>query len=81
VRLDRLRVLPDAHQVLAGLDVHSLLSSSPGPQGCDAETLDDDALLAELGQDRPRDDDITVLRHVRPYAERQSPDEVANRVP
>jgi len=81
VRLDRLRALPEAHELLAGLDAHALLASSPGPQGFDAETLDDDALLAELGQDGPSDDDITVLRHVRPYTERQSPDEVANRVP
>jgi len=81
VRLDRLRALPEAHELLAGLDVYGLLASSPGPQGFDAETLDDDALMAELGLDGSTDDDITVLRHVRPYAERESPDEVANRAP
>jgi len=81
VRLDRFRALPEAHVLLAGLDAHGLLALSPGTQGFDAEALDDDALLAELGQDGPSDDDITVLRHVRPYTERQSPDEVANRVP
>lgn len=81
VRLDRLCALSEAQELLAGLDVHGLLTSSPSPHGFDAEALDDDALLAELGLDGPGDDDITMLRHVRPYAERQSPAEVANRVP
>lgn len=84
VRLDRLRALPEAHELLAGLDTHGLLASSSGPQSFDAETLDDDALLAELGQGEPAtsaDDDITVLRHVGPYEERESSEEIANRVP
>jgi hypothetical protein len=79
VRLDRLRALPDAQELLAGLDVHGLLASSSGPRGFDAGTLDDDALLAELGIDQMTDDDITVLRHVGSYEERRSAEEIANR--
>ena len=61
VRLDRLRALPEVHELLAGLDVHGLLASSPGPTGFDADTLDDEALDAELGLDQTVDNDITVL--------------------
>jgi hypothetical protein len=81
VRLDRLRQLPEAPRLLAALDVHGLLKAPNQQQAVPLETLDDDALLAELGVGQPKEDDITVLRHVRPYEERQSPEEVANRVP
>ncbi len=81
VRLDRLRQLPEASQLLAGLDIHGLLRQPEHSQAAPAEALDDDALLAELGIGQPKEDDITVLRHVRPFDERQAPEEVANRVP
>jgi hypothetical protein len=79
VRLDRLRALPEAHELLAGLDTHGLLASSPSPHSFDAETLDDDALLAELGVGEPAEDDITVLRHVSTTEERRQAEEIANR--
>jgi len=63
------------------LDVHGLLKQPDEPQTAPVEALDDDALLAELGIGQPKEDDITVLRHVRRFEERQSPEEVANRVP
>ncbi len=81
VRLDRIRALPEAHELLTGLDVHGLLASSPGPQGFDAETLDDDALLAELGVGEPEEDDITVLKHVTSHEEKRAAEEIANRTP
>ena len=60
VRLDRLRALPEARDLLPGWTPMALLASSPGSQGLDAETLDDEALLAELGVDAiRRGDDIT----------------------
>ena len=45
VRLDRLRTLPEARELLAALDTQGLLTDSHET----TTTLDDEALLAELG--------------------------------
>lgn len=77
VRLDRLRALPEARELLAGLDGHGLLHGgdmSTGP----ADELNDDALLAELGIDAPPADDITRLRNVRPTGERKAAEDIAD---
>ena len=77
VRLDRLRVLPEAVALLAPLDRQGLLASS-APASLSAEDLSLDDLAAELG-DVPQGDDVRVLRHVRPYEERRAAEEIANR--
>lgn len=82
VRLDQLRLLPEAAQLLAGLDSAGLLASRVnGRAGLD--DLDADALLAELGVqgETAGQGSITDLRHVRPYAEINAAKEVANRTP
>jgi hypothetical protein len=82
VRLDQLRKLPEAHTLLAELDKPGLLSEAPATP-VDVDELDEDALLAELGVSSDPSDhaDITVLRHVRPLAERQAAEEIADRTP
>lgn len=82
VRLDQLRRLPEAQALLAELDGHGLLSG-PAAASVDANDLDEDALLAELGVgDGPADqNDITVLRHVRSRAEKRAAEEIADRTP
>jgi hypothetical protein len=82
VRLERIRKLPEAHSLLAGMDTPGLLESAL-PATSSADNLDEDALLAELGVDvqLASQGDITVLRHVRPYAEIKAAEEIANRVP
>jgi len=82
VRLDQLRKLPEAHALLAELDKPGLLSEAPAAP-IDVDELDEDALLAELGVSSDPSDhaDITVLRHVRPLAERQVAEEIADRTP
>ena len=81
VRLDRLRALTSAHPLLAPLDTEGLLAVAPSratPES--AEGLDDETLLAELGVAGPAGaDDITQLRHVRSYEERQAAEEIADR--
>jgi hypothetical protein len=86
VRLDRLRVLPEARELLAGMDMHGFLS--PLSDLANGEALDDAALLAALELDsmetanqdnKNNKDDITVLRHVRPYEERRAAEEIAHR--
>lgn len=82
VRLDQIRKLPEAQTLLAALDSPGLLSGkTANPMNIDE--LDEDALLAELGIDvqAAGNDDITVLRHVRPYVEIKAAEEIANRTP
>lgn len=74
VRLDRLRSLPDARELLAEMDVHGLLEASDGDA---LDDLDDSALLAELGIDAGAEGDITQLRNVRSASERKAAEEVA----
>ena len=82
VRLDQLRKLPEAHALLAAMDAPA---SMPGASSSAAniDDLDEDALLAELGvgSDELAEDDITVLRHVRPSVEKRAAEEVADRSP
>lgn len=82
VRLDQLRKLPEAHALLAELDKPGLLSGAPATP-VDVDELGEDDLLAELGVSGDAADhaDITVLRHVRPHAERQAAEEIADRTP
>ena len=82
VRLDQLRKLPEAHTLLAELDKPGLLSRAPATS-VDVDELGEDALLAELGVSSEASDhaDITVLRHVRSHAERQTAEDIADRTP
>ena len=79
VRLDRLREQDDCRALLKALDHQGLLADvKPGTAGV-AETLDDDALLAELGVEGAAETDITRLKHVRSRAEINAAEEIANR--
>lgn len=80
VRLDRLRSIPEARDLLANLDTAGLLHGPAVASALDPEELDDEALLAELGAEAPADEsDITRLRHVASFAERKAAEEIANR--
>lgn len=79
VRLDRLKGLEEARELLAPMDSYRLLSDSRNSDDLDAGTLDDSALLAELGVAPTSDDDIRVLRHVPSAEERHAAEEIANR--
>jgi len=82
VRLDQLRKLPEAQALLAGLDGPGLLAGSAAAS-TDVDSLDEDALLAELGigDESAAQSDITVLRHVRSNAEKRAAEEIADRTP
>lgn len=83
VRLDQLRQLPEAHTLLAGMDAPGLLTGAAASATVDVDSLDEDALLAELGMTdaTPADpNDITVLRHVRSSAEKRAAEEIAERL-
>lgn len=76
VRLDRLRALSEARDLLTPLDRQGLLNGSTPASTADEMSLDD--LAAELG-DMPQEGDVRVLRHVRPYEERKVAEEIASR--
>ncbi len=81
VRLDRLRTLGRFRPLLTPLDTHDLLGAEPeGEADVDAD-LDDDALLDELDIDLDDQESITTLKHVKPRAEIQAADDIANRTP
>ena len=81
VRLDQLRSLPDASELLIPLDHQGLLSDSAHTANIQIDSLDDEALLAELGVLGGADNDITQLKHVGTFEERRAAEEVANRTP
>lgn len=78
VRLDRLRAMPRALELLRPLDRQGLLNSVDDGAAEEAPK-DAAALLAELGIEPVAENDITSLRHVRPTAERKAAEEIANR--
>lgn len=80
VRLDQLRRNTAALALLAALDTQGLLAQPEAETVADLDQLGDDDLLAELGVDA-KDDDITVLRHVRSAAEKAAAEQVADRTP
>lgn len=80
VRLDQLRRNTAALALLATLDTQGLLAQPEAETVADLNQLGDDDLLAELGVDA-KDDDITVLRHVRSAAEKAAAEQVADRTP
>lgn len=79
VRLDRLRELDDYRALLETLDHQGLLAREKPVTVGNADEIDDDELLAQLGVEAAAPADITELRHVRPNAEKRAAEEIANR--
>ena len=78
VRLERLRNMPDARELLATIDQNGILDGAVSSAQSPA-SLDDAGLLSELGIGVSADDDITRLRHVTSRAEKRAAEEIANR--
>ena len=78
VRLDRLRALEECRSLLVPLDDQGLLTGTEIVIVEPSETIDDEALLAEL-RDSAGAADITELRHVRKSADKRAAEEIANR--
>ncbi|WP_374312856.1 GIY-YIG nuclease family protein [Dongia sp.] len=77
MRLDRLREQIDCRAILEPLDRQGILTGA-SVAAPTVDTLDDDALLAELGVD-VAGDHISSLRHVRSAADKRAAEEIANR--
>ncbi|MHC2385681.1 hypothetical protein ACVMFA_002187 [Bradyrhizobium liaoningense] len=81
VRLDRLRGLSECRDLLAPYDKFGMLNAATATAVAAADELDDEALLAELGFDSAKTDDISVLKHVVSREEKRAAEEIANRTP
>lgn len=81
VRLDRIRANSAYRALVAELDTHGLLVGAADTLQDEAEELDDEALLAELGGSDDHEGNITTLMHVKPRTEVCAAEEVANRTP
>lgn len=78
VRLDRIRTLEECRELLTDLDHQGLLNGQGAVQNEPAEDMDDEELLAELGDMAPGGG-LTELRHVRSTAEKRAVEDIANR--
>lgn len=78
VRLDRLRESEEFRSLLKPYDSHGLLSENPASEKPKVATGDEE-LLASLGLDSGKQDDIQTLKHVRSVAEIKAAEEVAQR--
>lgn len=79
VRLDKIRISEECRAVLVGLDKYGLLGDAAAISGSADNELDDETLLEEL--EGISKSDITNLTHVRPRAEINAAEEIANRTP
>lgn len=79
VRLDRLREMAEARELLAPMDTQGLLSGATNDFEFDSP--DDAALMEEIAPGAVNGDDIRVLTHVSAHEERRAAEEIANRKP
>lgn len=77
-RLDQIRKLPECNELVSDIDTQGLLESSDSEE-VNLEEINDDELLAQLGVEEPKPNDITELKHVKTRAEKQAAEEIANR--
>ncbi|WP_019602995.1 GIY-YIG nuclease family protein [Teredinibacter turnerae] len=80
-RLDRIRSLDECKNLVAELDHQGLLTAENAVAEPTKEYKSDAELLAELGVEAPKENDVTFLRHVKPRAEVRAAEEIASRTP
>jgi len=80
-RLDQIRKLAECRELVSELDTQGLLDADDFDQEVNFDEIDDVELLAQLGVEAPKDNDITELKHVKTRAEIKAREEIANRAP
>ena len=79
VRLDQMRKTSECRNLLQDMDHQGLLGSNASNDSEEADDIDDDELLAQLGVDLEAENSITTLKHVKPRSEVKAAEEIANR--
>jgi len=80
-RLDRIRSLAECKNLVVDMDYQGLLAPENGIAEPPKEYQSDAELLAELGVEAPKENDVTFLKHVKPRAEVRAAEEIATRTP
>lgn len=82
-RLDQIRKLAECRELVTELDTQGLLDADDFDQEVNFDEIDDDELLAQLGVEAPKDNDITELKHVKSQTqkEREKAEEIGAREP
>lgn len=80
-RLDQIRKLAECRELVTELDTQGLLDADDLDKEVNLDEIDDEELLAQLGVEAPKDNDITELKHVKTRAEIKAREEIANRTP
>lgn len=80
-RLDRIRSQEECRNLVADLDYQGLLTAEHCIAEPPKEYNSDAELLAELGVEAPKENDVTFLKHVKPRAEVRAAEEIATRTP
>jgi hypothetical protein len=81
VRFNKILSSEECLSVLVSLDKHGLLDGTCTIKDDMSDDLDDEEILAELGELKTDDNDITKLKHVRTRAEIRAAEEIAQRTP
>lgn len=77
-RLERISSVPEFRAIVTPLDHQNLLSSDFLSVNHSVETVDEDALMAEL-EEMENKNEITNLKHVRTSSEKREAEAIANR--
>ncbi len=80
-RLERIRSLDECRDLLADMDHQGLLADTTGVSEPAGDYKSDEELLAELGVHPSKENDVTVLKHVKPRAQVRAAEEIASRIP
>ncbi len=80
-RLDRIRSMEECRNLVAELDYQNLLTATHCISEPTKEYKSDRELLAELGVQTPKENDVTFLKHVKPRSEIKAAEEIATRTP
>jgi hypothetical protein len=78
-RLEQIRTQEECRSVVEDVDYQGLLAGKGGIAEPSAEYESDEALLAALGVDTPKENDVTLLKHVKPRAEIRAAEDIGKR--
>lgn len=80
-RLDQIKSQEDCRSLVIKMDHQGLLSGETVTTELADDIDSDEALLAELGIEAPKEGDVTFLKHVKTRAEKKAAEEIASRDP
>jgi len=81
IRLDQIKSQEDCRSLVIEMDHQGLLSDETVTTELADDIDSDEALLAELGIEAPKEGDVTFLKHVKTRAEKKAAEEIASRDP